>query len=163
MVSDAPFFASFVACHPLLLVTRRMPQPFHLLLVTLLLGMGYMAIRGVNNSPLVGILPFTSDLIPLSASFNLAGYYPSNTVRNMKFNLLTFMSALTNFTALHGTFDQSMDLNQRLFDHPLIVAGEATLGIYLTLPASSPLQHIPNASSILSILGSNSLFLLIFH
>jgi polysaccharide biosynthesis protein PslL len=108
-------------------------------------------------------LPFSFDLIFISSSLILLGYLFRNKVQTMIFNLSFFSIATMFFCLLHVEFNETIDLNMRLYSHPLISTLQAILGIYITLMASAGLQRYPMISRPLISIGSGSLFILIFH
>lgn len=81
----------------------------------------------------------------------------------MKFNLSLFSIAAMFFCLLHVEFNETIDLNMRLYSHPLISTVQAMLGIYITLLASAGLQRYAIVRRWLPYIGSESLFILIFH
>jgi polysaccharide biosynthesis protein PslL len=108
-------------------------------------------------------LPFSLDLILISSALILLGFLLRKKVQIMTFNLSFFSIGLLSFFLLHLEFNETIDLNMRLYSHPLISTLQAILGIYLTLLTSAGLQRYPMISRPLISIGSGSLFILIFH
>lgn len=108
-------------------------------------------------------LPLSFDLILISSALILLGFLLRKKVQAMTFNLSFFSIATLLFFLLHLEFDETIDLNMRLYSHPLISTLQAMLGIYMTLLASAGLQRYSIVSRPLISIGSGSLFILIFH
>jgi polysaccharide biosynthesis protein PslL len=108
-------------------------------------------------------LPFSLDLILISSSLILLGFLLRNKVKTMTFNLSFFSIEMLFFLLLHLEFNETIDLNMRIYSHPLISTLQAILGIHLTLLASAGLQRYPTFARPLMSIGSGSLFILIFH
>lgn len=108
-------------------------------------------------------LPLSLDLIWISSAFILLGFLFRNRVQGMTFNLSLFSIATMLFCLLHIEFNETIDLNMRLYSHPLISTLQALLGIYITLLASAGLQQYAIVRRSLIYIGSGSLFILIFH
>jgi polysaccharide biosynthesis protein PslL len=108
-------------------------------------------------------LPLSFDLILISSAFILLGFLLRNRVQAITFNLSLFSIATMLFCLLHIEFNETIDLNMRLYSHPLISTLQAMLGIYITLLASAGLQQYEILRRPLIYIGSGSLFILIFH
>jgi polysaccharide biosynthesis protein PslL len=120
------------------------------------LAFGVLALRPTD-------LPWSIDLIPISAAFLLAGTLCRDALASMRFHALAFFVALAAFAALHGLFDETMDLNIRRYDNLFIVSAQAALGIYLCLGLALLLTRVEPAKKALAYVGSGTLFILIFH
>ncbi|MFZ6771434.1 acyltransferase family protein [Undibacterium sp. SXout7W] len=108
-------------------------------------------------------LPWSADLIGVSAAFILAGYALKEHIVHFCFHRIYFLAALFCFVILHILFDETMDLHMRHYGQFWIVSAQAILGIYLTLSLSFLLQRCHTAARILAYIGGSTLFILIFH
>ncbi|MFM2304226.1 MAG: hypothetical protein RLZZ135_1636 [Cyanobacteriota bacterium] len=108
-------------------------------------------------------LPFSFDLMPIGTSFILFGFVLSKQVKSMEFNLSWSLVTTIAFTLLHYYFNETMDLNMRLYGNPLISSMQAITGIYIILSISSFLQKFSRLRQLLIYISSGSLFILIFH
>ena len=108
-------------------------------------------------------LPFSLDLVGISAGFMLMGYLMRYRVRSMKYDPFLFFVVLSIFAALHYLFDESMDLNKRYYGSWLIVTVQALSGIYIVVSLSELIARISFLRRALAYIGSSSLFLLMFH
>ncbi len=108
-------------------------------------------------------LPWSLDILPIATAFMLAGYALRDSIIDMRVRLVPLFLAAALFLGLRLTFDQSMDLNLRRFDDPLIVTLQAAAGIFLILGLSVWLRDFPRPSAVLIYVGQGSLFILLFH
>jgi fucose 4-O-acetylase-like acetyltransferase len=108
-------------------------------------------------------LPWGIDLIPITSSFIIFGYLLATPVKSMKFSLPGLFVSAVVFVALHFYFDDTIDLNERVYDSAVLSTMEAATGIYTTLSIASLLQNFPSLRKLLAYLGSGTLFILIFH
>jgi fucose 4-O-acetylase-like acetyltransferase len=108
-------------------------------------------------------LPWSLDLTFFSSACMLAGFLLSKAVTAMRFSSIAFGTAIFAFAALHGYFDETIDLNLRAYGNPLVCTLQAALGIYIVLCASALLQRYAALRRLLSYIGSASLFILLFH
>lgn len=112
-------------------------------------------------------LPWSIDLLPITAAFVLAGYLCRDALASLRFHAPGFIAALAAFAALHYFFDLAMDLSIRrygpLFMPFLIVTAQAALGIVLCLGLAGLLARVELLKKLLAYVGSGTLFILIFH
>jgi fucose 4-O-acetylase-like acetyltransferase len=108
-------------------------------------------------------LPWSADLIPITSSFIIFGYLFAAPAKSMKFSLIGLLVSLVVFFSLHYYFDDSMDLNERVYGNPIVATIQAAAGIYITISIASLLQSFPSFRKPLAYLGSGTLFILIFH
>jgi fucose 4-O-acetylase-like acetyltransferase len=108
-------------------------------------------------------LPWSLDLAFFSTACMLAGFLLSKAATAMRFSSIAFGTAILAFAALHGYFDETIDLNLRAYGNPLVCTLQAALGIYIVLCASALLQRYAALRRSLSYIGSASLFILLFH
>jgi polysaccharide biosynthesis protein PslL len=108
-------------------------------------------------------LPWSFDLMPIDISFILCGFLLREQVKSMNFRLLSLSIVTILFMSLHYYFNETMDLNLRIYGNPLISSLQAVTGIYIILSISSFLQRFTILRQWLTYLSSGSLFILIFH
>ncbi len=108
-------------------------------------------------------LPWSLDLVGISAAFIVFGYVMHEHVMRFRFQPWMFAIALLLFAALHFFFDETIDLNMRLYGNWWISTAQAVLGIYLVLSLSNCLQYAGSPGRALAYLGTSSLFIMIFH
>jgi fucose 4-O-acetylase-like acetyltransferase len=76
-------------------------------------------------------LPWSIDILPISLGFLLFGYLCKDFAQAMVFSWRLFLLALASFVALHYYFDETIDLNLRIYGDFAISTIQACLGIYL--------------------------------
>ncbi len=108
-------------------------------------------------------LPFSVDLLGITAGFMLMGHLMRNQVKTMKFDPILFFVALAIFASLHYFYDESIDLNKRYYGHWLIASLQAIIGIYLTISASELVSRSEVFRRFMMYIGSAGLFILMFH
>ena len=139
----------------------------------LLLGIGISSIDAYHHPTTIAAsvmvpgrflgLPWVADLIPITSSFIIFGYLLAEPAKSMKFSLPGLFVSAVVFVALHFYFDDTIDLNERVYDSAVVSTMEAATGIYITLSIASLLQNFPSFRKPLAYLGSGTLFILIFH
>jgi polysaccharide biosynthesis protein PslL len=107
--------------------------------------------------------PWSLDLLPLSLAFLLLGHRCRDAVLAFEFDATRCALAAAAFAALHVFFDQTIDVNIRLYGTLPIATAQALLGIYLTLAAAAWLGRFGGARRVLATIGSATLFILVFH
>ena len=147
------FLASFAT---LLVIKFIQSSRVQLIILVLALACGVMILNPTD-------LPWSLDLVPISSSFILAGYIARCLVKEMTFDLIYFLVAITIFVSLHFFFDVTLDLNLRLYGELFISTLQAFSGIYLCLSLSVLLANCKVLNEVLSYIGSGTLFILIFH
>jgi polysaccharide biosynthesis protein PslL len=108
-------------------------------------------------------LPWSIDLLPVTSSFMIFGYVFSDQVKSIKFNWITFVISISIFLGLHYCFNETIDLNGRIFGIFWISTLQAATGIYVCLSISLLLQKYLLIRNLLAYIGSGTLFILIFH
>lgn len=108
-------------------------------------------------------LPWSLDLIFITAPFLIFGHLLREEVKSIKWNPLHTFLAFFLFLTLHYFFDETLDLNHRNAGDFSIEIPQALLGIYITINISALIQKSKICTSILGYCGSGSLFILIFH
>lgn len=116
--------------------------------------------RKINNLP---GLPFSLDLIFISAAYVLLGFLLKKEVKSIAFNFRAFALALIAFFGLHHYFNQATDLALRIYENPIISSLMAILGIYIAIAISALLDRQVVLRKVFAYIGSSSLFILIFH
>ncbi len=108
-------------------------------------------------------LPFSLDLIFLTASYFLIGLFLKQRMLGFAYNPTLFWIALITFSLTHYGSDAMIDYNERLFDNLILSTGQALLGIYLVISLSSFIANFDFFSRVLSRIGETTLLILIFH
>lgn len=108
-------------------------------------------------------LPWSADLVPITSSFIIFGYLLAELVKSIRFSNVRLFVSLVVFVLLHYYFDDSMDLNERVYGNPIVSTIQALSGIYITFSIASLLQNFPSFKKPLAHLGAGTLFVLIFH
>ncbi len=108
-------------------------------------------------------LPWSIDLIPMTAAFILIGKIFSNRLLQIKWRPLLFLMVGGVFVVCHVFFDVSIDLNRRQFGSLAIASTQAAAGIYICLSVSELLERHQGLSRTLRAVGMASLFIMIFH
>ena len=108
-------------------------------------------------------LPFSLDLLWVSSAYVLMGFLLRQSIEPLRFNSLIFSIAILVFATLHYYFDNTLDLNMRLYGNVPISSLKAILGIYIVIFFAKLLDSFTIPKKILTYLGANSLFILIFH
>jgi fucose 4-O-acetylase-like acetyltransferase len=108
-------------------------------------------------------LPFGADIMLISASFFLLGYFLKHRALKFKPGPMSVITALSVFISFHLFFDNRLDLNPRIYDGLVIPTLEALSGIYIILFLSYLIQYRVGIAHLMSRTGSASLFILIFH
>jgi fucose 4-O-acetylase-like acetyltransferase len=119
-------------------------------------------IRFVGPGRFLG-LPWSADLVPITSSFIIFGYLLAEPVKSIRFSPVGLFVSLVVFVLLHYYFDDSMDLNERVYGSPIVSTILAFAGIYITFSIASLLQDFPFFKKPFAYLGSGTLFVLIFH
>ena len=108
-------------------------------------------------------LPFSLDLLPLSAAFLLLGYLLREQIKQAVFQPLHLLAAIAVFVLAHLLFRYSTDLNLREYGHWLITPLRALAGIYIVVSLSVLLTRYRVPAQTLAYLGRASLVILLFH
>lgn len=123
----------------------------------------YLGTDNDHTANLIG-LPFSIDLLLINTAYFTFGYIISNHIKNYQFNLIFSILSLTLFAASHYFFNETMNLNYRIYGSPVISTLQAVCGIYLIVIISEIIKkYLSNIGTVLSYIGSGSLFILIFH
>ena len=117
-----------------------------------ILGQGYIG------------LPWSADVAILGAAYMLSGYYLADRLKI--FSTSGFLALLFSavFVISHMWSESFIDLNSRHFGEPAISILQSSIGIYLIFCLSEAIQkQLQSLRNGLTYVGSNSLFILIFH
>ncbi len=113
-----------------------------------------------NNLP---GLPWGLEIVPITSCFILSGHLLRNQIQTFSSDFNKFFLSLCIFLVLHHFFNESVDLNMRVYGDFLISTLQIALGIYLTLSVASLMTLHSFGNKLFSYFGSASLFLLMFH
>ena len=114
-------------------------------------------------TPEITGLPWSIDLLPITAGFILMGYSMKKFAFDFKPSKLITISMAMVFISLLYFFNETIDLNTRLYGNFFITTVQALAGIYLTFSIANVLSKNQTTSQTLSYIGSNTIFILIFH
>ncbi|MCC6766717.1 MAG: acyltransferase family protein [Deltaproteobacteria bacterium] len=117
---------------------------------------------GDMHAPLSG-LPFSADVLSISAAYFLLGFALRERVQRFRPNPALAVALLVIFAALDAATDLHLDLNQRVVEQPIATAACSLAGIYLALSAAHALSATRRLGAAFAFLGFNSLFVLLFH
>lgn len=153
----------FIACK-----TKHFSRFKKGLVAGLLLVLGLVCIGSINNNFISSFLPslalpFSGNIIFISSSFLLSGHYLSTSACKFKISIPLFISTTLGFLYLHYLFDANIDFAKYIYSNPIISSLEAFLGIYVVFHLSASIEKLPKIGSWLSVIGSKSLFILLFH
>jgi len=107
--------------------------------------------------------PFSMDIILVTSAYLLAGYLLSKYIQEFSFNAVLFFSSCAMFFGLHYLFDETIDLNRRLYGDVFIASAQAFCGIYIVVSISVLLSLSRRLGRVFAYVGSGSIFVLIFH
>jgi fucose 4-O-acetylase-like acetyltransferase len=125
-------------------------------------SIGSLILIADKKYDLIG-LPFSLDLIFISSAYFILGNIISDKIKNYKFSIYYLTLAFALFFASHYFFNESMNLNYRIYGDPILSTLQAICGIYLIVAFSEAVKDIRSIEVTLSYIGSGSLFVLIFH
>jgi fucose 4-O-acetylase-like acetyltransferase len=163
----------FIFSYLIFSITKIQTKPCYLkvLLVLLLLTAGaaivdkfwYLPIH--INGKIVEIpgLPFSSDLVFISAAYFISGRFLREPVKSFKPKLAFVFLALSSFIFITIFTSAEIDLNLRIYHEPLASTIAAYLGIYLTLSLAYFLDQLALPARVICYVGQASLLILIFH
>jgi fucose 4-O-acetylase-like acetyltransferase len=145
-----------VSCTALLIIKLVASDKLKLLISVIFLSLGVFLVSPID-------LPWGIDLLPISLAFFISGYLCRNLIKDMKFNTVYFIISAAFFFLLHYFFNDTIDLNLRIYDSLIISTLQAMLGIYLCVSVASYLAHYVLATKFFGYVGSGTLFILLFH
>jgi len=164
-------FLASVICW-LLIRLARQSQAVLLIFAATLFSLGAWAANstafstvGYEVFPVSG-LPWSADLLPLSISFMLFGYFARAPFLAFHHSAVTFILAGSVFILLHLAFDDTIDFNLRAMGNPLVVLAQIAAGIYLMFSIGSIIASGRVGARIprfLLALNQAAIFVLIFH
>jgi polysaccharide biosynthesis protein PslL len=108
-------------------------------------------------------LPWSIDLLPITSAFIIFGYLLRDWAQKIVFNKIGCLISIVIFGGLHYYFNETIDLNYRIYTSAVVSTIQAGIGIYLTINLASLIQKYSIFRKLLAYLGSGTLFILIFH
>jgi fucose 4-O-acetylase-like acetyltransferase len=108
-------------------------------------------------------LPWSIDLLPITLFFLVSGYLCRAFVQTLAFDFKHLVLSLVAFSALHYFFNDTIDLNFRIYDSLWVSTLQALLGIYICLSLAAFLVRYALVAKLLGYVGSGTLFILLFH
>ncbi|MDQ7969961.1 MAG: acyltransferase family protein [Oxalicibacterium faecigallinarum] len=108
-------------------------------------------------------LPFSADVLLLSATYFLLGHFLATPARTFRFNVIGMAIAIAVSLMLNAQYGFRIDFNMRRYDSLLISTVQALAGIYMMLCVCTLLARIPKVQALLSYIGRGSLMILICH
>jgi fucose 4-O-acetylase-like acetyltransferase len=108
-------------------------------------------------------LPFSFDLVFISAAYFISGRFLREHVKSFKPKLSFVFLALSSFILIAILTSAEIDLNFRIYHEPLASTIAAYLGIYLILALAYFLNQLTLPARVICYAGEASLFILIFH
>ncbi len=123
----------------------------------------FVGVRGMPG------LPWSVDLLPVTAAFVLAGYLLRQQIKAISFSPLGLLLAVLVFAGCHVLYDETIDLNLRVYGAFAVSTIQAFSGIYMVLCVAALLANassfalLERLSRAIAYVGAGSLFILIFH
>jgi len=108
-------------------------------------------------------LPFSVDLVFISAAYFISGRFLREHVKSFKPKLPFVFLALSSFILIAILTSAEIDLNNRIYHAPLASTIAAYLGIDLMLSLAYFLNQLTLPARVICYAGKGSLFILIFH
>lgn len=108
-------------------------------------------------------LPFSADLVLLTAVYFFAGSFLSAQVKAFRFHAASFAFALALVVGIFLASGYRIDFNYRRYDHVLLSTLAAFAGIYAVLGLCSMVSRSAALARNLGQVGAASLFILMFH
>jgi len=108
-------------------------------------------------------LPFSADVLLLSATYFLLGHFLSTPTKAFQLNVVGMVLAIAISLFLNMQYGFRIDFNMRRYDSLLISTIQALAGIYMMLCLCTLLARVPRLQGMLSYIGRGSLMILICH
>lgn len=108
-------------------------------------------------------LPFSIDLLPITVVFFLLGFAARDLFLAFKPSLLLCCAALVIFCLCHLLWDETIDLNRRVYGNALLSTLQLGTGIYLVMALSCLLGRYPLIAKAMAYVGEAGLIILVFH
>jgi fucose 4-O-acetylase-like acetyltransferase len=163
----------FIFSYLIFSITKIQNKPCYLkvLLVFLLLTAGAPIVDNFWHLPIningriveIPGLPFSFDLVFISAAYFISGRFLREHVKSFKPKLPFVFLALSSFILIAMLTSAKIELNTRIYHEPLASTIAAYLGIYLILSLAYFLNHLMLPARVICHAGEASLFILIFH
>lgn len=123
---------------------------------------GPIRLGSLEILPWIG-LPWSLDLLPITSAFVIVGSLLSRHIQLMNFNSAGLLISVSIFFCLHYFFNETIDLNLRIYGSFFISTLQAILGIYICLNLSCFLKRYVAFQRPLTYVASETLSILIFH
>ena len=163
----------FIFSYLIFSISKIQNKPCYLkvLLVFLLLTAGAAILNKFWHSPIningrivmLPGLPFSVDLVFISAAYFISGRFLREHVKSFKPKLPFVFLALSSFILIAILTSAEIDLNSRIYHQPLAATIAAYLGIYLILSLAYFFNQLTLSARVICYAGEASLFILIFH
>ncbi|GGC17297.1 hypothetical protein GCM10007205_27860 [Oxalicibacterium flavum] len=108
-------------------------------------------------------LPFSADVLLLSATYFLLGHFLSTPAKAFRLNIAGMLLAIAVSLYLNMQYGFRIDFNMRRYDSLLISTVQALAGIYMMLCLCTLLARVPRVREMLCYIGRGSLMILICH
>lgn len=108
-------------------------------------------------------LPLSADLLPISLAFLLCGYMLRQHILAFRPSSMGITAALLVLIAINSLTGAKVDLNNRVYEVPVLSGIAAFAGIYLVLALAYGFVHVRSLCRFFKLAGASSLYILIFH
>jgi len=108
-------------------------------------------------------LPFSIDIILITSVFFIAGNFLKEEIINFIPNNILLSISILFFIYISFFTESHIDLNKRVYTSPVFATLGAVSGIYVIMFLSYSISKYKTIKNIFTILGSSSLYILIFH
>lgn len=108
-------------------------------------------------------LPFSIDIILITSVFFIAGNFLKEKIINFIPNNILLSISILFYIYISFFTESHINLNQRVYTSPVFATLGAVSGIYIVMFVSYSISKYKTIKNIFTILGSSSLYILIFH
>lgn len=108
-------------------------------------------------------LPFSADVLLLSATYFLLGHFLSTPAKAFRIQPFWMCLAILLSLGLNATYGYRIDFNMRRYDDLLISTLQALAGIYMMLCVCTLIARVPKVRELFSYIGRGSLMILLCH
>lgn len=108
-------------------------------------------------------LPFSIDIIFLSMMYFVSGAFLNENIKKFEPNLYVIIGATSLFILIASNTGAAINFSKRIYTEPVYATIAAFSGIYITLAVSYFLCKSELLARGITIFGTASLFILIFH
>lgn len=133
---------------------------FNLALINLALLLFYLFFWPIKLS---NSTAWSLDILPITVFYALAGHLFRDRVLNLKFNYKRLLILCFTFVLFIYACDSKIDLNNRVFNFPVVCLIESFLGIALICYLGLIFKENSICKKVFAYLGRRSLFIYIFH